>query len=220
MDGRVAEGHGAVNQAPITGESMPVEKHAGDPVFAATILERGLLRIETDRVGAETTFGRILRLVEEAEAHKAPVQRFADRFTALLHPRRRGGRAPHLPPGSDPHRRGRSRPGRLLVRDRDGHAHRRAGQCRASGPAGSRRQRGAVARGPGRRWTRWSWTRPGPLTFGPPRVTEVLSLDRLSETEVLARAAAVERYSEHPVAVRGVGGGRGPGPRARRRRRV
>jgi Cd2+/Zn2+-exporting ATPase/Cu+-exporting ATPase len=47
VDGRVAAGHGAVNQAPITGESMPLEKHAGDHVFAATVLERGFLRIET-----------------------------------------------------------------------------------------------------------------------------------------------------------------------------
>jgi P-type Cu+ transporter len=86
VDGRVADGHGAVNQAPITGESMPVEKQAGESVFAATILERGVLRIETDRVGSETTFGRILRLVEEAEAHKAPVQRFADHFTAYYIP--------------------------------------------------------------------------------------------------------------------------------------
>ena len=86
VDGRVVSGHGTVNQAPITGESMPVEKHAGEGVFAATVLERGVLRIETERVGAATTFGRIITLVEDAEARKAPVQRFADRFTAYYIP--------------------------------------------------------------------------------------------------------------------------------------
>ena len=86
VDGWVVAGHASVNQAPITGESIPVEKAVGAAVFAATVLERGFLRIETERVGAETTFGRILRLVEEAEAAKAPVQRFADRFTAYYIP--------------------------------------------------------------------------------------------------------------------------------------
>jgi magnesium-transporting ATPase (P-type) len=62
------------------------EKQTGDGVFAATVLDRGFLRVETERVGAETTFGRIITLVEDAEARKAPVQRFADRFTAYYIP--------------------------------------------------------------------------------------------------------------------------------------
>jgi Cd2+/Zn2+-exporting ATPase/Cu+-exporting ATPase len=86
VDGTVIEGRASVNQAPITGESVPVEKQAGDQVFAATICARGALRLRTERVGRDTTFGQIIRLVEEAEASKAPVQRFADRFTAYYIP--------------------------------------------------------------------------------------------------------------------------------------
>src|SRR5437867_662611 len=86
VDGVVLDGSAAVNQAPITGESAPLEKHAGDVVFAASICERGALRITTDRVGPDTTFGQIIRLVEQAEAAKAAVQRFADRFTAYYIP--------------------------------------------------------------------------------------------------------------------------------------
>ncbi len=86
VDGTVVGGRASVNQAPITGESIPLEKQAGDQVFAATICERGALQVRTERVGRDTTFGQIIRLVEEAEASKAPVQRFADRFTGYYIP--------------------------------------------------------------------------------------------------------------------------------------
>lgn len=86
MDGVVLDGHASVNQAPITGESIPVAKAPGTEVFAASICERGALKIRAERGGADTTFGQILRLVEQAEANKAPVQRFADRFTAYYIP--------------------------------------------------------------------------------------------------------------------------------------
>ena len=86
VDGVVLDGHAAVNQASITGESIPVEKEPGAEVFAATICDRGALRVRVERVGKDTTFGQILRLVEQADANKAPVQRFADRFTAYYIP--------------------------------------------------------------------------------------------------------------------------------------
>lgn len=82
----MVDGRASVNQTSITGESVPLAKQLGDQAFAATICERGALRIRTDRVGRDTTFGQIVRLVEEAEAAKAPVQRFADRFTAYYIP--------------------------------------------------------------------------------------------------------------------------------------
>ena len=85
-DGLVADGRSSVNQAPITGESIPVEKGPGDEVFAATLNELGSLRVQVTRVGANTTLGKIIRLVEEAEGNKAPVQRFADRFTTYFLP--------------------------------------------------------------------------------------------------------------------------------------
>ncbi len=86
VDGQVIEGNAPVDQAPVTGESVPVDKAAGDAVFAATICQAGALTIEATRTGADTTFARILHLVEGAEAHRAPVQRFADRFAAYYIP--------------------------------------------------------------------------------------------------------------------------------------
>jgi Cu+-exporting ATPase len=199
VDGRVADGRGAVNQAPVTGESMPAEKHAGDPVFAATVLERGFLRIETERVGAETTFGRILRLVEEAEAHRAPVQRFADRFTAYYIPVVLTAAVLTCVLGRTP----TAAVAVVLVACSCAIAMATPTVVLAS--VGRAARRGLIVKG-----GRWLETlakvdtlvvdKTGTLTFGTPRVTEVLGLDGLGETEVLARAAGVERYSEHPVA--------------------
>jgi len=86
VDGRVVVGDGAVDESPITGESVPKDKGASDPVFAGTVLQWGALDVETELVGADTTFARIVALVEEAEDSKAPVQRLADRVAAWLIP--------------------------------------------------------------------------------------------------------------------------------------
>lgn len=86
VDGEVVDGRAPVDQAAITGESMPVEKGPGDPVFAATIAQAGFLKLRVTRPAADTTFARIVRLVEEAETHKAPVQRLADRFAGAYLP--------------------------------------------------------------------------------------------------------------------------------------
>jgi Cu+-exporting ATPase len=86
VDGMVLTGQATVNQSAITGESMPVEVSAGSRVFAATIATLGSLRIQTTQVGADTTFGRVIKMVEEAEAHRADVQRLADRFSAYFLP--------------------------------------------------------------------------------------------------------------------------------------
>ena len=86
VDGKVLTGESAVNQAPITGEPLPVEKRAGDEVFAGTVNESGLIEIRVSRVGRDTTLGHIIRLVEEAQAQKAPVQRIADKFAAWFTP--------------------------------------------------------------------------------------------------------------------------------------
>jgi P-type Cu+ transporter len=86
VDGDVLSGQATVNQSSITGESMPVEVTAGSKVFAATLAQLGSLRICVTHVGADTTFGRVIAMVEEAEAHRAPVQRIADRFSAYFLP--------------------------------------------------------------------------------------------------------------------------------------
>ncbi|MEO8563523.1 MAG: cation-translocating P-type ATPase [bacterium] len=86
VDGTVRGGDASVNQAPITGESVPVQKKDGDPVFAGTVVETGALDVETQKVGGDTMFSRIVALVETAEESQAPVQRLADRVAAWLIP--------------------------------------------------------------------------------------------------------------------------------------
>lgn len=86
VDGVVAAGIASINQAPITGESVPQEKGPGAQVFAGTIVELGALDVTTRGVGADTTFARIVALVESAEEQRAPVQRLADRVAAWLIP--------------------------------------------------------------------------------------------------------------------------------------
>jgi Cd2+/Zn2+-exporting ATPase len=86
MDGRVLEGASAVNQAPITGESLPVEKAPGDEVFAGTVNGNGALVVEVTRLAKDNTLARIIQMVEEAQAQKAPSQRFVDRFARVYTP--------------------------------------------------------------------------------------------------------------------------------------
>jgi len=86
VDGEVVGGQATVDQAAITGEGMPVEAGPGSPVYAATYARLGHLRIRAIHVGADTTFGKVIRLVEEAEAHRADVQRIADRFSTWFLP--------------------------------------------------------------------------------------------------------------------------------------
>ena len=86
VDGRVAEGGGGVDESMITGESLPVEKAPGSRVTGGSINTDGVLVVETTAIGAETTLARIIRLVEDAQAGKAPIQRLVDRVSAVFVP--------------------------------------------------------------------------------------------------------------------------------------
>jgi len=86
VDGEVLFGTAAINQSAITGESVPVEKQAGDTVFAGTLNENGAIEVLATRVGTETTLGQIRRLVADAQEEKAPVERVLDRYAKLYTP--------------------------------------------------------------------------------------------------------------------------------------
>lgn len=84
VDGTVIAGHSFVDQARITGESLPIEKMAGAPVFAGSINQSGALEIRAERIGRDTSYGKIIEAVEQAERSRAPVQRLADRLAGYL----------------------------------------------------------------------------------------------------------------------------------------
>ena len=86
VDGTVITGEGHINEASITGESVPVTKKEDSKVFAGTILENGTIQIRADRVGEDTTFGKIIELVEEAQDSKSEAERFIDRFSKYYTP--------------------------------------------------------------------------------------------------------------------------------------
>jgi len=86
VDGMILSGNGVINEAPITGESAPVDKSIDNEVFAGTLLDTGAIAVETTKVGNETVLGRIVKLVEEAEGNEAPVQRLADKYAKYFTP--------------------------------------------------------------------------------------------------------------------------------------
>lgn len=86
VDGTVQTGEGHINEASITGESIPVSKMTGSEVFAGTFLENGTIQIQADRIGEDTTFGRIIELVEDAQDSKSAAERFIDKFSKYYTP--------------------------------------------------------------------------------------------------------------------------------------
>ncbi len=199
VDGEVIGGQATVDQATITGESMPVEVGVGAKVFAATFARLGSVRIRTTHVGADTTFGRVIKLVEEAEAHRAEVQRIADKFSAYYLPVVASVAALTF----------------LLRRDPLATAAVLVVACSCSfalatpiailASVGAAAKRGLLIKG-GKyleilaRADVLLIDKTGTLTLGRPHITDVVTLNGLSESALLSLAASAERYSEHPLA--------------------
>jgi Cd2+/Zn2+-exporting ATPase len=208
VDGTVTEGASAVNQATITGESMPVDKARGDEVYAGTINGDGYLRVRTDRAAENSTLARIIHLVEEAEGLKAPSERFVDRFARFYTPAVTVAAVlltavPPLLFGA-PFETWFVRGLTLLVI---------ACPCAlvistpvavVSGITAAARNgvliKGGVHLEALGEVEVFAMDKTGTLTAGHPEVTDVVPLDDGDPDELLALAAAVEAHSQHPVA--------------------
>lgn len=206
VDGEVVEGGSAVNEAMLTGESLPVAKAAGDRVFAATANGSGMLRCRATGVGEHTLLAGIIRLVAEAQGSKAPVQRLADRISAIFVPAvcavaalTFAGWLLAAAPLSEalvnavavlviacPCALGLATPTAVMVGTGQGA---RAGILVKNAEALERAERVSVI----------ALDKTGTLTLGEPCVTDVVPL-AVSEEEAVALAAALEQGSEHPLA--------------------
>jgi len=198
VDGRVIAGHSFVDEARITGESLPVEKLAGAPVFAGSINQSGALEIRAERIGRDTSYGKIIDAVEKAERSRAPVQRLADRLAAYLVYFALGAAALTFLVTRDM----RATISVVIVAGACGVA---AGTPLAIlGAIGRAARLGAIVKGGlfletlGRVDT-VVLDKTGTLTFGRPEVQRVMPAAGQSESAVLDAAAAAELRSEHPL---------------------
>jgi P-type Cu+ transporter len=199
VDGEVVAGHATINQAAITGEAMPVDVAAGSTVYAATIASLGSLRVRVQRVGSDTTFGRVIRMVEEAEAHRADVQRVADRFATYYLPVVGLIAALTLLLRHDP----LATAAVLVVACSCSFA--LATPIAMLAAIGAAAKHGLLIKG-GKyvealdRIDVLLVDKTGTLTLGKPEIQEIVPLDGTSRQDILRLAATAERYSEHPLA--------------------
>jgi P-type Cu+ transporter len=199
VDGEVISGQATIDQAAITGESMPVEVGIGATVFAATIARLGSVRVKATRVGADTTFGKVIKLVEEAEAHRADVQRIADKFSAYYLPVVAVIALLTFLFRRDP----LSTAAVLVVACSCSFA--LATPIAMLASIGAAAKRGLLIKG-GKYLEVLARTdlvlvdKTGTLTLGNPKITDVVPLNGVSSPALLALAASAERYSEHPLA--------------------
>ena len=207
-DGEILSGESAINEAPVTGESVPKTKGAGDPVFAGTINHDAVLRVRVTATAADNTIARIIRLVEEAQEAKAPTERFIDSFskyytpavmlvallTAILPPLLFGAawsewiyKSLALLLIGCPCALVISTPAAI------------AAALSAGARSGLLIKGGAVLETLGK-IDRVGFDKTGTLTEGKPVVTDIVALSG-SETEILTLAAALEAGSSHPLAL-------------------
>ncbi|MGH7968312.1 MAG: heavy metal translocating P-type ATPase, partial [Limisphaerales bacterium] len=197
-DGVVSKGHSFVDQASITGEPLPIEKLEGSKVFAGTINKDGVLEVRVEKIGRDTTFGKIIDIVEEAEKSKAPVQRTADKLAAGLVYFALGAALVTFIAT----RNLTSTIAVIIV----------AGACGVAAGTplailagiGNAARRGIIIKG-GLFLEQLSQIdtivldKTGTLTLGVPEVTVVRAIGGASEDEVLQTAAIAEQHSEHPL---------------------
>ncbi|HKY88769.1 MAG TPA: heavy metal translocating P-type ATPase, partial [Candidatus Limnocylindrales bacterium] len=208
VDGLVLDGDSAVDESMVTGESMPVTKRAGDEVIGGTVNSLGAFRFRATRIGQETVLAQIVRLVQEAQGGKAPVQRFADLVTAYFVPAVLAiaaltfvawfalGPQPAFNLAllntvavliiACPCALGLATPTSIMVGTGKGAEH---GILFRNAEALERFQQVRVV----------VLDKTGTLTEGRPRVTDVVAVDASSEDELLRLAASAERSSEHPL---------------------
>ena len=207
VDGVVLEGETAVNEATLTGESIPVDKSAGDPVSAATINQSGYIRCEATRVGEDTTLSQIIRMVSDAAATKAPIAKVADRVSGVFVPAvitialitfiiwmiagKSAGyalaRAISVLVISCPCALGLATPVAIMVGSGVGAKHGVLFKTAVSLEAAGRTRIVAL-------------DKTGTITSGEPKVTDILPAEGVTEDELLSLAAALEARSEHPLA--------------------
>jgi Cd2+/Zn2+-exporting ATPase len=206
LDGRVTAGTSHVNQAPVTGESLPVEKEAGDDVFAGTINGRGALEIDVTHLRRDSTIARIIHLVERAQAQRAPSQAFVDRFARVYTPAvlvLAVGVAVLPPLLGGPWGTWIYRSLVLLVISCPCALVISTPVSIVSALAAAARK-GVLIKG-GARLEKLAAVRcvafdkTGTLTTGQLRVTDVVALDGASARELLLAAASLETRSEHPI---------------------
>jgi len=197
-DGEVCKGHSFVDQSPITGESLPIEKIGGSKVFAGTINKDGVLEARVEKIGRDTTFGKIIEIVEQAEKSKAPVERVSDRLAAGLVYFALGAAVLTFVVT----RNLTSTIAVIIVPGACGVA---AGTPLAIlAGIGSAARRGIIIKG-GLYLEQLSRVdtvvldKTGTLTLGVPEVTSITTLNGASEDEVLQTAAIAEQHSEHPL---------------------
>ena len=199
VDGEVRSGHSFVDQATITGESTPVEKSAGATVFAGTINQAGALEISAQRLGRDTSFGKIIETVEKAERSRAPVQKTADRYAGYLVYFALACAALTFAIT----REARSTISVIIVAGACGIA---AGTPLAVlGAIGRAARTGAIIKGGRYLEALWAvdtvaFDKTGTITVGTPEVRDVRPVDGVTPQQLLEAAAIAERRSEHPLA--------------------
>jgi len=199
VDGVIETGTASVNQAAITGESLPVEKQSGDEVFAGTLNEVGALGVRATKVGEETTLGQIRRMVAEAQHQKAPIERILDRYARLYTPAALllGGlvwwwsgdilRAITILIVFCPCVMVLATPTALVASI--GNAALRGSLVKKGATIESLSKVDTVA-----------FDKTGTLTYGTPRLVATVPLNGLATGEILRLAAVAEKFSEHPLA--------------------